>query len=514
MEEIGLKLRVACAIVICILSVSLSSAVAGAIQYRNYNYGFWGEPVPGPQAYILSRVITGNDLGVGPLREPADIFVRDGLGIFLLDTGNSRIICMDEEWRVVRVIDSFQRGGQIDRLNRPMGLFVTEEGHIYVTSQGDGRVVVLDQNGNFVRQIGKPETDIEGLIPEGFVYRPSKVVVDQAGRTYVLATDQYEGLLEFDVRGRFKGFIGAPRVRPSLADYIWRKIATRQQRERMGLFLPTEFTSIDLDSIGFIYATVPPGDSGRYDAIRRLNPSGEDVLRRQGFHSPIGDVKYAEQWTRASVWGPSIFVDIAAQDFDVYSALDGKRGRVFTYDGQGNLLYVFGNIGDYVDAFSNPVAIDTIGRDIVIVDSGARCVKVFKPTEYANTILSAIECYYSGRYEESTELWSRVLSMDANCDLAYQGIGQALLGQDRFREAMDYFRLGNDRTGYSEAFGYYRREVVAEHFGTLVLCFFVVLALIYLCVRYEVWSRLDRWLAEEDEGSGFHRGSSGVRVDL
>lgn len=499
-----MKARVACTIAMCVAFIALGSAAVGAIQYRNYNYDFWGEPVPGPQAYVLKRVFTGNDLGVGPFKDPMDIFVREGLGIFLLDTGNNRIICMDEEWRVTRIIDSFGDEGKPDRLNRPMGLHVTEEGLIYVTSQGDGRVVVLDQDGRFVRQIGKPQTDIEGLIPDGFIYRPAKVVVDQAGRTYVLATDQYEGLLEFDVSGSFKGFIGAPEVRPSIIDYIWRKIATKQQEERMALFLPTEFNSIDLDDMGFIYAVVPPGDTGRYDAIRRLNPSGEDVLRRQGFHSPIGDVKYPEQWTRASIRGPSIFVDIAAQDFGVYSALDGKRGRVFTYDGQGNLLYVFGGVGDYVDTFSNPVAIDTLGREIIILDAGSRSIKVFEPTEYANAILSAIESYYMGRYDESTKLWSKVLSMDANCDLAYQGIGQALLGQDRFREAMDYFKLGNDRIGYSEAYALYRREVMADRFGALVMGFLAIIIAVYLSAKYELWSRLDRWLAEEEvEDSGF-----------
>lgn len=499
--------KVACITAIIIACAWVVCVPAGAVQYRNYNYDFWGEAVPSPQAYILKRVITGNDLGVGALKEPMDIFVREGLGIFLLDTGNSRIICLDEDWNVIRVINDFEREGVKEKLNRPLGLFVTAEGHIYVACQGDERVVVLDQEGRFVRQIGRPQTDIEGLIPDGFVYRPAKVVVDQARRTYVLATDQYEGLLEFDVDGNFKGFIGAPQVRPSLADYIWRKIATKRQRERMGLFLPTEFTSIDLDEIGFIYATVPPGDSGRYDAIRRLNPSGEDVLRRQGFHPPIGDVAFPPQWTRASVWGPSIFVDIAARENDVYSALDGKRGRVFTYDGQGNLLFVFGNTGDYRDAFSNPVAIDTIGREIVVLDSGAKCVKVFRPTEYANAILSAIECYGSGKYDESTRLWERVLEMDANCDLAYQGIGQSLLGQDRFREAMDYFKLGNDRAGYSEAYGHYRREVAADYFGFIVLFVFVCLLAVYLCVRYEVFSKLDRMLMdEEDQDIGYRTG--------
>lgn len=54
-------------------------------------------------------------------------------------------------------------------------------------------------------------------------------------------------------------------------------------------------------------------------------------------------------------------------------------------------------------------------------------------------------------------------------------IGQALLGQDRFREAMDYFKLGNDRIGYSEAYALYRREVMADRFGALVMGFLAII---------------------------------------
>ena len=42
-------------------------------------------------------------------------------------------------------------------------------------------------------------------------------------------------------------------------------------------------------------------------------------------------------------------------------------------------------------------------------------------------------------------MWNRALQLNANCDLAYTGIGRALLRQDRFREAMDNFRLGSNR---------------------------------------------------------------------
>ena len=55
----------------------------------------------------------------------------------------------------------------------------------------------------------------------------------------------------------------------------------------------------------------------------------------------------------------SRFVDIVNREFGMFSALDRQRGRIFTYDNQGNLLYVFGGIGDAVGLFTRPQAITT-----------------------------------------------------------------------------------------------------------------------------------------------------------
>ena len=57
----------------------------------------------------------------------------------------------------------------------------------------------------------------------------------------------------------------------------------------MALFLPTEYTTVDLDERGFLY--VAEGNEAR-----RLNPSGTDVLRRNGFFEPIGDVPTAKEY--------------------------------------------------------------------------------------------------------------------------------------------------------------------------------------------------------------------------
>ena len=83
-------------------------------------------------------------------------------------------------------------------------------------------------------------------------------------------------------------------------------------------------------------------------------------------------------------------------------------------------------------------------------------------------IHSAIESHYTGEYDRANELWKSILAQNANYDLAYTGIGHALLRQDRFQEAMAYFRAGQNRRDYSEAFQLYRRQVVIEYFPWLM----------------------------------------------
>ena len=44
-----------------------------------------------------------------------------------------------------------------------------------------------------------------------------------------------------------------------------------KQRERLALFLPTEFSNLDIDSRGFIMATTRPGSVYQEDVVRRLS---------------------------------------------------------------------------------------------------------------------------------------------------------------------------------------------------------------------------------------------------
>ena len=472
-----------------LLGLSEQSIAATA---QSYTYNIWKDAVPGPDVFQTSILVGGIDLGIGEFDQPQDLFVGPDQVIYLLDTGNNRIVCIDQNWNLIKVITEFVKPEQVDRFNNPTGIFVSAAGQIYVADKGNKRIVILDQDGNYLAEIGAPSTDLEEALPENFNYLPTKVVVDRASRIYVIVEGVFDGIMEFDQGGTFKGFLGAPRVAPNMIDYFWRRIGTEEQKKRMSLILPTEYSNFDIDELGFIYATVSGGAIQKEEAVRRLNPGGKDVLRRTGFFLPVGDLDYPHEEANlnATIKGRSVFIDIASQELGIYSVLDQKRGRIFTYDANGQLLYVFGGLGDQHTVFKKPVAIAALGQKLLVLDSAAKRIKVFAPTEYTLFIHQAIEYYHAGNYQKSTEMWREVLKRNTNFDLAYSGIGRSSLMQNKFAQAMTEYRLGNNRQGYSEAFQLYRKGVLIDNFGGIMTGLFGLIILIILFKRFRVISRV------------------------
>jgi hypothetical protein len=417
---------------------------------------------------------------------------------------------LNERYELVRVIDEFYLDGQPDTFNEPYDVFVTANGDIYVADTSNQRALHLDKELNAVKVITKPQDALMDTLAE---FLPTKLIVDEANRVYLIARNVNRGVMEFDSTGAFTGYIGANRVNFSVVDMIWKTISTRAQRERMVQFVPTEYSNITLDRKGFMYTTCQNiteddlvnvanssatstdwlavifgiGQSSNVEPIRRLNAMGTDILIRNGWVTPLGDLDWDEA---GGVSGPSRFVDVAVNEQDTYFALDRNRGRVFGYDFQGNLLFVFGGIGSRTGYFRNPSAIEH--RDdgtLLVLDSQTHGLTVFVPTEYGALIHAALAEYVKGNYQESAELWSRVLMYNVNYDLAYIGLGRALLRQERYAEAMEYFKLKNDRLNYSKAFQQYRKIWVEDH---IVLIVGGIIALIVLSTAWKQVKRFRR----------------------
>lgn len=442
-----------------------------------YNYDWWEEVQYSPDAYTVAGVFTSVELGLDTkLSAPEGLFVY-GDCVYICDTGNNRILELErtapDGLAVKRIIDEF-RGIENNTFNTPTDVSVTEDGFMYICDKNNGRILKLDMDLNYVMEFGKPD---DATFDQSMIFYPNKLAVDSAGRVYCVATNINKGLIKYEADGSYSGFVGASKVTFDWMDYVWKKIATQAQRAQMESFVPTEYDNLYMDPEGFIYvctSNVAEGDleSGDAHPLRRLNMTGNDILIQNGNYPVIGDLYFD---TGGGYKGSSLFTDVTAMENDIYVALDKVRGRMFAYDSQGRLLYAFGGVGNADGYFRRPVALDHMGRDLLVLDSLDCSLTMFVPTRYGELIFEAIDQFQAGQYDRSGEIWQEVLSYNGNYDLAYIGIGRALLRQEKYKEAMEYFDLKWDWENYSKAFKQYRKGWVEEHILLLIGAFFLVL---------------------------------------
>lgn len=446
-----------------------------------YNYDWWEDVQYSPDAYETVGVFTAKDMGIeGNLSTPQGLYVC-GNTIYVCDTGNNRIIELErtgtDAFECKRVIDSFH--GEVDNttFSSPTDIAVGEDGCFYIADMNNGRILKLDKDLNYMMQFNQP---VDATIDASTSFLPNKITIDTAGRVYCVATNINQGLIKYEADGTFSGFVGATKVTYDWMDYLWKRLATQEQRAQLASFVPTEYSNLYMDSEGFIYVcttnvTEEDLNAGTATPIRRLNLMGNDILVRNGSFDVIGDLWWNGE--DSGYDGPSLITDITALDNDIYVGLDRVRGRLFGYDDQGNMVFTFGGTGNMDGYFRQPIALDHMGHDLLVLDSVDCSITLFTPTEFGGLVYEAVEEFQNGQYYESGESWKKVMELNGNYDLAYIGIGRSLLRQEKYHEAMEYFELKWDYMNYSKAFKQYRKEWVEEHIVVIVLLLFAVLCL-------------------------------------
>ncbi len=475
-------------LVACLLGVMMILPVS-ATTYTSYSYNSNSVAVKIPEPYTPVKQISGLDLGVGELVDPSDLYCDYKGFIYICDTGNNRVIKLNPDLTVNTVIDTFQDGYFEGEFAAPSGVYVDPNTDLlYIADTENGRVIALDENLVMVKRFNRP--DQTELFAESLAFLPSKIVVDNGGRLFVVAKDIYEGLMQYDSEGNFLGYVGANEVSISLFDYLWKKVSTKAQSSKLQLTLPTEFSNLEIDSDGFIYTTTSIINTKNTDIlVRRQNPSGEDVLHRSSTLSKAGDVVYDEYATEYTT-GASNFVDVTINGDGMYSLLDSKRGRIFTYDFDGQLLYIFGgtsNYGNNIGSFYSPSSMIKSGENYIVADIANDMLTIFEPTEYGSLINTAVSYNYNGKYNEAAEKWQQVLKLNANCEQAYVGIGISQLRSKDYVSAMENFKLGSDRSYYSKAFKAYRQNWLEKNFVWIVIL--IVSALVAVCVGLTIMEK-------------------------
>jgi len=445
------------------------AAVAG-LPYATVHYDPGGGTASIIQpVYIPSHIVGGAAPdGSDPFRNPSDLFIAGDDHVYVADRGNHRVVELDERGRLVRVYGTDGEG----KLRAPEGVFVAENGDVYVADTGNKRIAVFDREGNFLRQYGRPESD---LLPADYNFVPVKLVVDGRGVMYAASQSAYQGLVRIAPDGGFAGFYGANRTPLTLLDRLKRALFTEEQKRKEAANRPPAVTNLTLDPNGFI-VTVSSAARPR-DQIRRLNPGGRDTLRGAGFTGSVVHIQNTLERTPTKIPVFNLTGDVknvdAAVDKDLFLyTVDTEKGLITILDKDGARLFGFG--GKSGEEFRmgllgapSSIAVNSRG-DIWVADARTHVLQVFVRTAFGETVMTAIALFYEGRYEESMPYWDRVAAFNDMIDLAYRAYGKMAMKRGEYAEALQYFRMGRDAQGYSDAFWEVRYRWLRGHFLALL----------------------------------------------
>jgi len=467
-------------ILIIFITLFIFPVLIGA---SSYNYSYWGTSIhsaPG-LTYIASihaetlrtSIEDEEERQAFSLSSPEDIVVYDNK-IYLVDKSENAMIIINEDFELHISKTEFDYSpaylaslGSSDitsaSLSEPYGIDVTESG-IFICDTGNHRIIKLNHD----YEVENIFSEIEEATFEEVLFEPIKITVDPTDRMYVVAKNIYEGILEINSDGTFNRYTGVNPIKLTPFEIFSRSLMTEEQIAQLQLFLPTEYTNVNINESNFIYATSKVSENNAENPIQLINPKGVDVIKRNGYFPPMGDIQYVEGMNNYVIDGPSRLVDIAYTDDGIYTVLDQKRSRLFTYDSEGNLLYIDGDEGRQTDKFSEGVAIDYFGDDLLVLDRKTKTIIVYGLTEFGSYVNQAIHFHNEGMFEEAAEIWEKVIQINSNYEIAYNGIGKMLLREERYEEAMEYFRLGYDQYYYSKAFQEYRNNMLKENFGYIM----------------------------------------------
>lgn len=500
----------------CLIFISGSIFSAGAIiPYTTYTVDVFGDEQRSPHAYVPLAIIDSKSIldsynngaseltrqkyeidDIGELNTPKDIVVDNLNHVYIADSGNNRIVGLDEEYNIRVILSEFiNNQGIPDSLSGPSGVYVTDK-EIFVADSDRSRIVIFDKTGEFVDIIPQPSSDV---MPDGFIYKPIAIAVDRAGRVYVVSSTTNYGILSLNRDGSFNGFVAPQKVTYSVIEYFMRMFKTEEQKKQTIDNVSKEYNNLTIDQDGFIYATIASieeenvqaavagkSKSGDYAPVKKLNPGGSDVMNRNGLFPPSGEVAALFARTREplDVTGPSKLVDVALGPNKTWSIIDNKRSKVYTYDDDGNLLYAFGDKGDQMGNIQNLIGIAYQGSRILLLDSTSSSITVYKRTEYGDLIDAAIRNTNDKNYEKAVDYYLTILQRNNNYDSAYIGIGESLYRNGDYLAAMQYFRYAYDNENFYETYGLYRKEWVEKNVWVIPVVILLVILIINRFLKF------------------------------
>ncbi len=497
-----------------IFSSMLTFTSSAYVAFNSYNYNYYGEAVATPSGYTPEKVLYGEDLGVGAMTNAVDLYVSPQNEIYILDYYGSdnlpRLHIFDSNFKLIKTLSTLSANGHDYIMSLPESLVVDNEGYIYICDTGHRQIVKLDKDksGKIVQTIGAPDSD---LFSGDF--KPSKIAIAKNNSLYVISSGTLDGVMEFNPQGTFLRYFGAPSVKLSIAE-LAQLAVRRMYRALFGkgvdsyfvTYVPTEFENLVVDQYGFVYSVIAATGAENTDQLMKMNFLGNNILdptakSTQKISSTLSRT-YGDLVRRATAGYGNIFKDVAVDSDGFFTMLDSNLCKLFEYDSEGNLTFVFGSQGKQQGLFKSPCAIAKMGTKTLVLDNYFGSVTVFDLTDYGATLHKGIVLYDEGLYSDAESYWDTVLQSNANCELAHIGLGKVYYQYGRYNDALKHFKIANDRKNYQDTFSLYREELISNHFNLVMT---LLLILIVFLIVWRIFGRsIKESIREKKQGGGDH----------
>lgn len=416
------------------------TALADA-PYKTYTVDGYGSVIETQTAYLPYGTI--NKVGDETLKAPTDFTILSDGTMYILDSGNKRVLISDTEGNYY---GSFGE----DVLVGPRGIYVAEDRTCYVADRDARMIWVFDKDGTLIQSYDRPT---EAMYGETQDFLPLKVVANKSGTIYAICESNTNGIVQISPvdGGTFLGYFGTNATDPSLWRIIWRAILPASARAKMLGNIPATPDNMAIDEKGLIY-TVTRGEGT--NSLKRLNIAGSNMMEPDSY----------DEVPAAVTTGNHDNVYVVSQ-----------QGYIYEYNNDGELLFVFGGSDDGMQRIGLSTKAEAIQVDkdnkIYVLDSDKKQIIIYTPTEFTNHLHEALYLFSKGFYTQSKEPLTEVLRMNNLFDYANMAMGKTLFKEENYEDSLKYARLAKDYETYSDSFWEIRNTWLKQNLAMVfVLC--------------------------------------------
>ena len=424
---------------ICLLAVLALFLPAGAKVHAQTPYLTWTQGPNGWMVYTQDAYEPGMVLNVG-LRSPEDLFVYEDK-LYVADTGNARILVLEGR-EIVQEITA-------EEMTSPSGLSVTDE-YIYAVDRNSQKILIFRHDGSLYKQLGKPTEKVFG---ENTTFAPVKIAVDKRGNLYVVSEGSTSGVMQLSIDGSFLGYFGSNRTNTSLMMILQRTFFTQEQLDKLFKNMPSSVTNIAVDELGLMY-TVTQGQNAaeQGQSVRKLSIAGADLISPHVYSGG--------------------FVDVAVdKNMNIY-AID-STGTIYEYDSYGNVIFAFGYVDSEMQRIglvSSAAAMDVSREGVLyVLDKSKGIIQEYEPTDFAVKVHRGLSDYMDGKYAEAEENWREINRANTAFLFSYEALAKASFKRQDYTQAMEYYKVAGNVSGYSQAYWYARNEWIESNLAPVLL---------------------------------------------